>query len=356
MTSTNLSFKKIAVLIDGDNTSIRNIDSILTKITALGTIGCKKIYGDFKQGNLSNWDDISLKFLLEQVHIPAYVKGKNATDIALAIDAIDLSYLDYDCFCIVSSDSDFSILAKNLRTKHKKVYGFGKATTIESFRMACDEYIIVDCTQPLETKICVSKTVLTSQTKQDLSKQRQTTDKTATKITDYPVPTSRLKQNTTLMNACRESIQKHLQNNGWADFCKVVNYLRANFPNISPKNYGYTTWRGLFNQIDIFAIENQKNGVFIRDKKFQVDAARQQNSLKNSIANDKLLEDIIDIINNNPVSIDGWMHIGQFGSQLKARGHDSKKYGHKTFAQLAANVDSLVVKKNVNSILVKIKK
>lgn len=148
MNSTNLSFNNIAVLIDGDNINAKNIESILAKVSTLGTIACKRIYGDFKQGKLTTWDDISLKLLLEQVHIPAYVKGKNATDIALAIDAVDLSYLDYDCFCIISSDSDFSILAKNLRTKGKKVFGFGKSTTVESFKVACDDYFVMDDTIP----------------------------------------------------------------------------------------------------------------------------------------------------------------------------------------------------------------
>ena len=357
MNSTNLSFNNIAVLIDGDNINAKNIESILAKVSTLGTIACKRIYGDFKQGKLTTWDDISLKLLLEQMHIPAYVKGKNATDIALAIDAVDLSYLDYDCFCIISSDSDFSILAKNLRTKGKKVFGFGKSTTVESFKVACDDYFVMDDTIPPEPSNSATKPTPSQQLTDTSFTQKLAMNESPSEPPIARVMPQQLKQDTALLNACRQSIQHHRQNNSWSNFSKVISHLNSNYPKISPKNYGYSKWRSLFNQIDLFETQMQNNLLMIRQKPSQNKTKNLPTDATTLIQEQKLLDDIYEIfakpiIKKLLTKNQGWLHIGQFGSELKNKGYNPTQFGVKNFTKLAENIAILKVKRQPSVIMI----
>lgn len=122
-----MTYKNIAVLIDADNVGTKYIGAILDKIDTLGTITCKKIYGDWGQAHLSSWQSAILKYAIDPMQQFAYVKGKNATDIALVIEAMDLLHSqEYDAFCLVSSDSDFASLAVRIRKNNMPVYGFGE--------------------------------------------------------------------------------------------------------------------------------------------------------------------------------------------------------------------------------------
>ena len=137
--------QNIAVLIDGDNASVKNIDVILQAIEKIGKISTKKIYGDWGQAGLSSWQEAILRHAIDPMQQFAYVKGKNATDIALVIEAMDLLHSgEYDGFCLVSSDSDFASLAVRIRKSGVKVFGFGEKKAVVSFRQACDEFFEVE--------------------------------------------------------------------------------------------------------------------------------------------------------------------------------------------------------------------
>ena len=137
--------RRIAVLIDADNTSLGCLEEVLTELSLRGRIIVKRAYGNWKKEELKNWPEEINKLAIRAVQQFDYVAGKNATDIALVIDALDLLYTgNYDAFALVSSDSDYTPLAIRLHESGAYVYGFGKSNTSRSFVNACDEFIILE--------------------------------------------------------------------------------------------------------------------------------------------------------------------------------------------------------------------
>ena len=132
---------RLAVLIDGENASARHARAVFEAAAELGEATVRRIYGDFSNGRLASWDVAVRSFAIAQHQQPAHVRGKNAADIALAIDAMDLMYRErLDGFCLVSSDSDFTRLAQRLREGGFAVYGFGERKTPQAFRNACHRF------------------------------------------------------------------------------------------------------------------------------------------------------------------------------------------------------------------------
>ena len=137
--------KSLAVLIDADNTSARYAQAIFEEIVTLGEANVRRIYGDFSNTQLAGWDGAIKSLAILQNQQRSNTKGKNASDIALVIDAMDLMHKGtLDGFCLVSSDSDFTRLAQRLREDGLAVYGFGERKTPEAFRNACNRFIYVE--------------------------------------------------------------------------------------------------------------------------------------------------------------------------------------------------------------------
>ena len=136
---------RLAVLIDADNTSAKIADRLFEEIAQLGEASVRRIYGDFTRQGLRGWSDILSKHAIIAQQNFAYVTGKNASDIALVIDAMDLMHSGrFDGFCLVSSDSDFTRLAARIREQGLDVFGFGERKTPESFRQACRRFIYTE--------------------------------------------------------------------------------------------------------------------------------------------------------------------------------------------------------------------
>lgn len=136
---------RLAVLIDADNASARIVDGLFEEIAKLGEASARRIYGDFSNARLKAWQDVFSRFAIIPQHQPAYTIGKNASDITLVIDAMDLLHSGrFDGFCLVSSDSDFTRLASRIREEGVDVYGFGEQKTPESFRQACRRFIYTE--------------------------------------------------------------------------------------------------------------------------------------------------------------------------------------------------------------------
>ena len=136
---------RVACLIDADNASPRHAEAIFAEIAKLGEATVRRIYGEFSAQGLKGWNDQLSRYALVPVHTVAYTKQKNASDIALVIDAMDLIHSGlYDAFCIVSSDSDFTRLAQRLRELGAEVYGIGERKTPESFRNSCRRFFFVE--------------------------------------------------------------------------------------------------------------------------------------------------------------------------------------------------------------------
>ncbi|UGV24505.1 NYN domain-containing protein [Rhodopseudomonas boonkerdii] len=140
---------RFAVLIDADNTSPQIAGGLFEEISKFGEASVRRIYGDFSSSQLRSWADILQKHAIDPYQQFAYTKGKNASDIALVIDAMDLLHSErFDGFCLVSSDSDFTRLASRLREQGADVYGFGTRKTPESFRQACRRFIYPENLMP----------------------------------------------------------------------------------------------------------------------------------------------------------------------------------------------------------------
>ncbi|MBN8967646.1 MAG: NYN domain-containing protein [Rhizobiales bacterium] len=136
---------RFAVLIDADNTSPQIAEGLFEEITKFGEASVRRIYGDFSGQRLKSWAEILQKHAIDPYQQFAYTTGKNASDIALVIDAMDLLHSGrFDGFCLVSSDSDFTRLASRLREQGAEVYGFGAQKTPESFRQACRRFIYTE--------------------------------------------------------------------------------------------------------------------------------------------------------------------------------------------------------------------
>ena len=136
---------RFAVLIDADNTSPRIVAGLFEEIARFGEASVRRIYGDFSSPRLKSWADVLQKYAIDPYQQFAYTSGKNASDIALVIDAMDLLHSGrFDGFCLVSSDSDFTRLASRLREEGADVYGFGAQKTPESFRQACRRFVYTE--------------------------------------------------------------------------------------------------------------------------------------------------------------------------------------------------------------------
>ena len=140
---------KLAVLIDADNAQASVIEGLLAEIARFGEATVKRIYGDFTSSHSSSWKQVLQRFAIKPVQQFAYTKGKNATDSALIIDAMDLLYTrKFDGFCLVTSDSDYTGLATRLREEGLMIFGFGERKTPDAFRNACHKFVFTEVLRP----------------------------------------------------------------------------------------------------------------------------------------------------------------------------------------------------------------
>ncbi|EIU7748422.1 NYN domain-containing protein [Vibrio vulnificus] len=203
--------KKIAVLIDADNTQYSKLHLILDEISAHGHMVIKRAYGDWSSEYLKNWKGILNELAIQPIQQFAYTQGKNATDAYLIIDAMDLLYSGkFDAFVIVSSDSDFTKLASRLRESEIFVFGVGKNTTPVAFRNACDDFIF--------TENLGSEDASTPQTDK-VEKGNQ----------------SKVQQ---LVPVLRKAWERFQDDSGWANVSPVGGFVKRAKPDFDPRSYG----------------------------------------------------------------------------------------------------------------------
>jgi len=246
---TNGLTQKLAVLIDADNAQPSIIEGLLAEIAKYGTANVKRIYGDWTGTHLKGWKDVLLKHSIQPIQQFRYTIGKNATDSAMIIDAMDLLFTNkFDGFCIVSSDSDFTKIASRLRESGLVVYGFGEKKTPEPFVSACDKFIYTE--------------VLISKEDDNLSIKRKSANE--------------LKQDTKLVNLLRNAVDASSDESGWSHLAPVGNNIAKQVPDFDPRNYGYKKLGELVAATRLFEIEErlvgdgQSKAVYIKDKRKQV--------------------------------------------------------------------------------------
>lgn len=267
------SLPRLAVLIDGDNANAAVVDGLLAEIARLGIASVKRIYGDWTRPDLASWKEILLRHAIHPVQQFAYTTGKNATDCAMIIDAMDLLYTRrFSGFCIVSSDSDFTRLAVRLREEGLSVYGFGRRNTPQALVSACDKFLY---TEDLGVEIASPES---PQTKQEtpsvkVPPVKVETPSKQTKEVPPAKPTNTLKADTKLMNLLREATETAAQDGGWAHLGAVGNHVKKQSPDFDSKKYGHAKFRALIEATGLFDVEERSSGngspksLCIRDRK-----------------------------------------------------------------------------------------
>ncbi len=240
--------KRLAVLIDADNTQPAIIDSLLEEIANYGIATVKRIYGDWTSTHLKGWKEVLLEHAIQPIQQFAYTRGKNATDSAMIIDAMDLLYTEtMDGFCIVSSDSDFTRLSARVREAGLIVYGFGEQKTPKAFVGACDRFIFTEILR-----------------KEDEKEDGGGTPRKSVR---------ELKSDSRLVNLLRNATEDSADETGWANLGTVGQNVANKAPEFDPRNYGYKKLGELIRAVDLFTIDERSSEnspakqIYIRDKR-----------------------------------------------------------------------------------------
>jgi uncharacterized LabA/DUF88 family protein len=246
---------KLAVLIDADNVPYSNIKGMMEEIAKYGTPTTKRIYADWTKPNANGWKSVLLEHAITPIQQYSYTVGKNSSDSALIIDAMDLLYSDkVDGFCIVSSDSDFTRLAIRLRESGMKVIGIGEKKTPNSFIVACDRFIYIE--------------VLEGAIKKKIRKPAAVQTIGSRKLAEKEAPNKIDNQTIELIEDTLEAIG---DDDGWAFLGDVGNLIVKKKPEFDPRNYGFSKLTPMLKSLtDILEIderESDKKGikhVFVR--------------------------------------------------------------------------------------------
>lgn len=242
---------KLAVLIDGDNIPSAYVKEMMEEIAKYGNPTIKRIYGDWTKPILAKWKNLLLENAITPIQQYGYTKGKNSTDSAMIIDAMDILYSEkVNGFCIVSSDSDFTRLATRLREAGMKVYGIGEKKTPEPFIVACDKFIYIE--------------ILKKQSKEnestqvpDKSEKKNDVDKITPKV----------------IRLISSTISDLGDDDGWAFLGDVGSLLQKKQPNFDSRNYGFEKLTPLINSIGKYEIDQRDSYkgkfklIYVRNKK-----------------------------------------------------------------------------------------
>lgn len=224
--------KKIALFIDADNAPAAKIEFILTELAKYGLVNIRRAYGNWTNSNLKKWTEQLHEFAIQPVQQFDLTKGKNATDIALVVDVMDVLYTRaVDVICLVTSDCDFTPLVTRMLAEGKLVIGFGERKTPEALVNACSRFIYVD----------------------------EPSAKASARVVNP-------KRDARLVTLLRNAIEATENDNGWAKLAAIGSHI-ANHTSFDPQNYGYKKLSDLIKAIDLFETKKEGNQWLVRDKK-----------------------------------------------------------------------------------------
>ncbi len=265
MTAATDPQPRIALLIDADNAPAELIDEILTELSTLGVINIRRAYGNWTKSALSGWQARLLDFAIRPMQQFDYSKRKNASDMAMTVDAMELLYTERpDAFGIVSSDADFTPLVMHLRAKGAAVYGFGAAQTPKPFVNACSRFLYLEALAEADDD---GGEDATAEVAAPASGPKAAAPAPARPAQRMRVPTSQLRQDTALMNLLRDAVHAVADEAGWARVGAVGTQI-SNKASFDPRNYGYATLSKLLVAIDAFEFRDEGTSrVAVRDKR-----------------------------------------------------------------------------------------
>lgn len=245
MNGNDILQHRLAVLIDADNAMPSITEELMTEVAKYGVASVKRIYGDWTTPNLGGWKSVLLEHSIQPIQQFRYTVGKNATDSAMIIDAMDLLYTKrFDGFCLVSSDSDFTRLASRIREEGLLVYGIGEKKTPKAFVSACDKFIYTEVIRVIKEG-----------------------SKPAVKLRTA----NELKGDTQLVNLLRTALEAASDESGWAQLGAVGSNIAKQAPEFDPRNYGYSKLGELAAALQLFEIDErvQSDGhsrsIYVRD-------------------------------------------------------------------------------------------
>ncbi|MFT4263886.1 MAG: NYN domain-containing protein [Nocardioides sp.] len=257
---------RIALLIDADNASATSIDFVLNDLAEYGECNIRRAYGNWTKDGLKPWIAELHEAAIRPMQQFDLTTHKNASDIALAIDAVDLLHSAApDAFAILSSDSDFTPLVHYLREKGRAVYGYGRSKTPAPFKSACTRFTELDKVVPTEAAEPVKATAKKATTKKAIAKKAETVAPA-----DVPKPVAAtsandIKGDARLMGVLRSAIASAAGDDGFARVSAVGQRIR-NQSSFDPRNYGFTSWTKLFKALDLFELRSEgTTAVAVRD-------------------------------------------------------------------------------------------
>ena len=285
---------RIALLIDADNSSAAKLDLILNELSAYGETSIRRAYGNWTKAGLRPWADVLHPRAIRPVQQYDYSRGKNASDMAMVVDAMALLYNDHpDAFGIVSSDADFTPLVMHLREKGAAVYGFGERKTPEPFRSACTKFLFldqladpdearldeappqVDATAPSAEPAASTAGSSASQGRATKTAKKGTT-KAAAKAAPRAEPnsepsparrtTAELRQDNGLVRLLRNAVSRAADDDGWASVGAVGNSI-SNQSSFDSRNHGYASLSKLLKATELFEVRTVGNTMSVRDKR-----------------------------------------------------------------------------------------
>lgn len=252
--------QNIALLIDADNCPAGKIDVIMDELAKYGVINIRRAYGNWKSTGLKGWEEVLHEYAIQPVQQFDYSRGKNATDIAMAIDAMDLLHTrTLDGFCLASSDCDFTPLVMRLRANGLKVFGFGEKKTPAPFANACSKFLYLEQLgiPPVET-VPPSPKITEGSAAPDTPAE--------TNLPIAKASQNELKGNARLVNLLRKAVEAAGDDEGWAGLGTVGSHI-AKQASFDSRNYGYSKLSDLIKASGLFEVRKREKTLYIRDKK-----------------------------------------------------------------------------------------
>lgn len=262
-----MSATRIAVLIDADNAPAAKIGVILSQVAKSGNAHVRRAYGNWKSSRMKGWEDRLQEFAIAPVQQFAYTKGKNASDIAMVIDAMDLLHAGVaDGFAIVSSDADFTPLVMRLRQSGAEVLGFGADKAPDAFVNACSRFYRLESLSEDDETDDADET-----DDGDAPSEGEAPADASARDDQRQAPSTRvdgakLRGDGRLVRMLRTAVDEAADDDGWAELSTVSNQIR-NQSSFEPRNYGYAKLSGLVEAIDLFEVKRDGKSVVLRRKK-----------------------------------------------------------------------------------------
>jgi len=249
---------RIALLIDADNSPAARIELILAELAKVGVANVRRAYGNWKKAELKGWEKVLHEFAIRPIQQFDVSKGKNATDMLIAIDALDLLYTDRpDAFGIVSSDADFTPLVMHLRAKGATVYGFGAKKTPEPFVNACSRFLYLE-----------SLGAGSSTGQAEAVSAEAGSDKPGKARDAAPRKTAgaELRRDARLVSLLRNAVDSAAGEDGWSQLGAVGSQI-ANQASFDPRNHGFRKLADLIEALGLFELDKRGSHLYVRERR-----------------------------------------------------------------------------------------